>query len=292
MLRGYGSVAAPLLAGFDLAAVITLSTAEREPPWVDPALACLTLATAIALLSVVLSFFASGYWWPPAEMAAWRPEITVDGGELARARIQQRVYLRIFTSLWRRSVVAYQVALLATLLGLAAALVPAELAEGRFGQAPVWRTLAVGIAVGAVLVTALTALALPSARLTRLLLVTGKPRRWMPDPVAGPAPSVLAALAPTEAAATALAARSARAELHAVWAPESAESGAAAVVARTRSGAWRLAGTAEHPVVLSPDSAFCGDPAAVAVTLERLAHAFGRGRRGRARRPGPAVDSR
>ena len=244
MLRGYVTVAAPLLSGFGLAAVVTLVSADNAPPLEDPALAFLTLSIAAALLSVVFGFYASGYWWPPAEMAAWRPELTVDADELDRARRQQRVYLKVFSSLWRRAVVLFQISLIAALAGLAFALVPDELAAGRLHQLSLWRAAALVIAAGFVTGTLLVILLLPSARASRRLLPTGRPGKWTPGPLAGPKSAVFAAFAPTEIAATRLIDRSSRIDLHAVWPTSNSpfRDGGLAVVARTKSGVWKLGG--------------------------------------------------
>jgi hypothetical protein len=127
-MRSLGTVAAPLLAGFGLATVGLLVTAERAPLLADWAVAAFAAGSTLMVFCVQLTCTGLLYATPPAERTSW-----LQGRPEARAALDvQRKDLWLSSSYFRRAAWAYDLALTAHLIGLTALLVPRRAEPGRW----------------------------------------------------------------------------------------------------------------------------------------------------------------
>jgi hypothetical protein len=121
----YSRVAAPLLAGFSLAAVVELAGGSRGLRG-DIALVAFTAAACLLVFAIQTALVASIYQTPPADRMAWWPEAQSDRHTLARLRSDQ----------WRDGLTArrigvrvrwlFNLGIIGFLSGLIAVLVPAS----------------------------------------------------------------------------------------------------------------------------------------------------------------------
>ncbi len=129
-LRGIGGIVAPLLAGFSLAAIATIVTAESKPWLADWSVAALTAAVILLLIAMQVALVSLSYNSFPADILTWRPEITMSDAELQRARLVQASDLDETTRLGRISFMAYSGGLLAFHAALLMLIIPSQWSDG------------------------------------------------------------------------------------------------------------------------------------------------------------------
>lgn len=88
-VRGFGGVVGTLIAGFSLAAIAQLVSADDPPPLYCIAVAALAAAAVLMLFSVQFSFLMLRHSASPEERLAWHPEARVHPTPLATERRQQ-----------------------------------------------------------------------------------------------------------------------------------------------------------------------------------------------------------
>jgi hypothetical protein len=136
-----GAIAAPLLAGFSLAAMVqTLTIKTSDARWPGAALLLFMLAAVLFVFSVQAMFWARGFQTTPAEIKAWWPDAT-DDRRLNMLRDEQRWYARAFSMWANRARVTYNTALLCLLAALTVLAVP----PGSGGHMAFVRWLAVAV---------------------------------------------------------------------------------------------------------------------------------------------------
>jgi hypothetical protein len=123
-LRGLGGVVAPLLAGFSLATIAALVSADNPPPLADWAVLALALAMSLLLFAMQVAFLALARTPSPAEILNWRPEVTVDEAILQDARSRQAADFEEMSRLWKLTSYAYDFGVIAFLAALVLLLVP------------------------------------------------------------------------------------------------------------------------------------------------------------------------
>jgi hypothetical protein len=76
-VNSMGTIAAPLLAGFSLAAMVqALTIKTSEARWPTTSMLLFMLAAILFITSVQATFWARGYQTNPAEILAWWPDAT------------------------------------------------------------------------------------------------------------------------------------------------------------------------------------------------------------------------
>ncbi len=124
--RGLGGVVSPVLAGFSLAAIATVVTADRVPPLADWAVAALAVTAACLVFGMQYAFLSLRHSTPPADRLGWNPEATVDESELNRERRRQATDRDLALRYSGRTRGFYNTALISFALGLALLVVPRE----------------------------------------------------------------------------------------------------------------------------------------------------------------------
>jgi hypothetical protein len=138
-----GTIAAPLLAGFSLAAMVqTLTITTTEARWPDGALLLFMLAAALFVATVQAMFWARRYQTNPSEMQAWWPDAK-DSRRLELLQNDQKWHAAGFRMWSDRARITYSVGLLCLLAALTVLAVPAE-SHGH-GNGPFLRWLAVAV---------------------------------------------------------------------------------------------------------------------------------------------------
>ena len=152
----FGIVAAPLLAGFSLTAVVELVTREDGGVRGDVAVAAFAVAAGLLVFTIQASISANRYQVSPADRIAWTPEALADPHWLTWLRDRQWRDEDLASWHRRNAKRSYNAGIVAFLAGLVAVLVP-DPGDWRPG-----RTVALAAGVLALLV--------------EVLLVTGRPR--------------------------------------------------------------------------------------------------------------------
>jgi hypothetical protein len=141
---GAGTVAAPLLAGFNITLIGLLIglPVEAAVPLRDLAVVVLVVSILLLLACVQCSVWAREYTVTPAQITEWWPDLADPGpaGDARRndVRAEQWSY-RLLANCWgSRARYTYHYGILSLLAGIALLLVPAYFLS--------WRTLAVAIA--------------------------------------------------------------------------------------------------------------------------------------------------
>jgi hypothetical protein len=172
-LNSMGTIAAPLLAGFSLAAMVqTLTIHESEARWPGVALLLFLLAAVLFITTVQAMFWARGYQTTPEEIKAWWPDAE-DPERQARLRRDQSYHAAGFRMWANRGRVTYSAALLCLLAALTILAVP----SGSAGQTPYWRWLAVTVGAAAFAFEAVWTIASFS---------TSRRMRWLRRPLRPP----------------------------------------------------------------------------------------------------------
>jgi hypothetical protein len=144
-LNSMGTIAAPLLAGFSLAAMVqTLTITTSEARWPAAALLLFMLAAVLFVMTVQAMFWARGYQANPKEIKDWWPDAT-DPQRLILLRREQKRHAAGFRMWSDRARVTYAAALLCLLTALTILAVP----PGSHGQGPFLRWLAVAVGAAA-----------------------------------------------------------------------------------------------------------------------------------------------
>jgi hypothetical protein len=120
----FGGTAAPLLAGFSLAAVVALANDAARGLRGDVAVALFAAAAALLLFAVQAAAAASTYSATPAERLGWFPQASHDDAWLRKTRDEQWRDAGLAAALRHRLRIAYNLGILAFLGGLVAALTP------------------------------------------------------------------------------------------------------------------------------------------------------------------------
>ena len=146
-----GTIAAPLLAGFSLAAMVqTLTITARDTRWPTVPPLLFLLASVLFVATVQAMFWARGYQTSPPEIMAWWPD--ADRPErLELLRRDQKWHAAGFRMWADRARVAYSAALLCLLAALTILAVPAT----THGHEPNLRWLAVAVGGAAFLAEAI-----------------------------------------------------------------------------------------------------------------------------------------
>jgi hypothetical protein len=140
-LTSMGTIAAPLLGGFSLAATVqTIALTPSEARWPDAAMVLFLLAAALFIATVQAMFWAREYQVTPTEITAWWPDAE-DRHDMLRA--EQARHAAGFRMWSGRARVAYNAALICLLAGLTTLAVPA----GSHGHVPVLRWVGAGVGV-------------------------------------------------------------------------------------------------------------------------------------------------
>jgi hypothetical protein len=143
-LNSMGTIAAPLLAGFSLAAMVqTLTITKSQARWPDVALLLFMLAAVLFVTTVQTMFWARGYQATPQQIMEWWPDVD-DAERMELLRREQKRHAAGFRMWSNRARITYSAALLCLLAALTLLAVPPPFQE----QASILRWLAV--AVGAV----------------------------------------------------------------------------------------------------------------------------------------------
>ena len=140
-LNSMGTIAAPLLAGISLAAMVqTLAITATEARRPDVALLLFMLAAVLFVTTVQAMFWARGYQTTPKEMKDWWPDAE-EHERLKQLRRDQKRHAVGFRMWSSRARVTYSAAVLSLLAALTILAVPPE----SYAQAPFWRWLAVAV---------------------------------------------------------------------------------------------------------------------------------------------------
>jgi len=140
-LNSMGTIAAPLLAGFSLAAMIqTLTVGTAQTRWPDAALSLFMLAAVLFVACVQAMFWARGYQVTPQQIKEWWPD--ADNPERSKLLIRaQELHVAGFRMWSNRARVVYSAALLCLLAALTLLAVPPQ----THAQLPAFRWLAVAV---------------------------------------------------------------------------------------------------------------------------------------------------
>jgi hypothetical protein len=150
-LNSMGTIAAPLLAGFSLAAMVqALTITKSEARWADAALLLFMLAAVLFVMTVQAMFWARGYQTSPQQIKDWWPD-AADRHRLDQLRREQKHHAAGFRMWSDRARVTYGAALLCLLAALTVLAVPPE----AYGQAPISRWLAVAVGTAAFIAEAI-----------------------------------------------------------------------------------------------------------------------------------------
>lgn len=131
----YGNVAAPFLAGFAFTAIPILVSLDNPPPLNDGAILTFVLATIAFLYALQFSAWMHQYLAPPSVRLDWRREATVDEAVFMEERKKHAADLRIAAAYLTRLSWAFNLGLVAFLMGIVLLLVPEEW--------NVWRAVAI-----------------------------------------------------------------------------------------------------------------------------------------------------
>ncbi len=124
MVATSGGVAAPLLAGFCLAAIAQLVSADQPPNTARYGIAFFAVAGVCLLNALQLASIALGYWASPAQRLEYYPEVRTDDATLNRVRDHQWQETRVRGRYVRIAGHLYNTGLVAFLVGLGFIVVP------------------------------------------------------------------------------------------------------------------------------------------------------------------------
>jgi len=123
-LNSMGTIAAPLLAGFSLAAMVqTLTITTSETRWPDAAFLLFMLAAVLFVTTVQAMFWARGYQTSPSEIKGWWPDST-DPKRLEKLQHEQKQHAAGLRMWSNRARVTYSAALLSLLAALTMLAIP------------------------------------------------------------------------------------------------------------------------------------------------------------------------
>lgn len=123
-LRGLGGTVAPVLAGFSLAAIATLQTADSGPPLEEWCLVAFSASAVFLLMTMQLSSRALSRSATPATRLEWEPLALLKASYLHAVRARQALDMQETRVAWRRAGLCYDLGLNAFLAGVVMLLVP------------------------------------------------------------------------------------------------------------------------------------------------------------------------
>lgn len=123
---GLAGVAAPLIGGFSLAAVIALLTAAAPPPQVEAAVLFFCVAAVCLLLCVERTFSAARFSADPEQLLAMAPAARRDLGRLVELATRQRTYEMQSRQRMDQAIHLYNVGVTSVLLGILVVIIPDE----------------------------------------------------------------------------------------------------------------------------------------------------------------------
>ncbi len=154
-----GNVAAPLLAGFSVATLGIVLTAEQSLRWPGAVLICLTAAAAFFVMCLQCGFHARQHLYSPADAAAWWEKSDLEARRDDIQAEQEHDY-QIWLIWMNRTRRLYNFGIYALWVGIGIALVPPS--RESMAEASC-RWAAVGVAVAALLAELLWS-GVPAAR--------------------------------------------------------------------------------------------------------------------------------
>ena len=146
-LKGLGGGVAPFLAGFSLATIALLVTADHTPRLTGPAIAAFATSASFLLYSMQVAFQALEHSASPADWLSWYPEATVNTRSLKSVRLRQAKEFARVKAVWKAHAITYELGFVFFLIGLFLLIWPRSPARG---DPSIWRVLAlvpVGLAI-------------------------------------------------------------------------------------------------------------------------------------------------
>jgi hypothetical protein len=150
-LGGYVGSGAPLVAGFELAAIVLLLTSDHiasDIPLAGPSIVAMVCSVMLMVFSIRYGFWAVSYWTTPDERIMWNPALLVDDKSLAFERYLLAGRLALFKKLRNRSEHLFQFGIAVFILAIALMLVPHHWQE----DGTAWRWAATWVAAAALAV--------------------------------------------------------------------------------------------------------------------------------------------
>ena len=126
-LSGYVGAGAPLVAGFELAALVLLIVSQgvaADVPLLGPVMVAMVTSAALLVFSIRYGFWAVSYWTTPAERLMWDPAAVVADLPLQRQRRLLAGRMLEFGKLRRRAEHLFQIGIFVFLTAVALLLVP------------------------------------------------------------------------------------------------------------------------------------------------------------------------
>ena len=126
-LSGYVGAGAPLVAGFELAALVLLILSPgvaADVPLIGPVMVAMVTSAALLVFSIRYGFWAVSYWTTPAERLMWDPAAVVADLPLQRQRRLLAGRMLEFGKLRGRAEHLFQIGIFVFLIAVALLLVP------------------------------------------------------------------------------------------------------------------------------------------------------------------------
>lgn len=124
-VRVTAAITSGLLAGFSLAAILSIVTSGAGLPAAEWAIVFFSLTVATSLVTLNYQWWAHGFWTSPDAFVSLRPVARVDYHALQEAVAVQRHLVGVFDSLVKRARLGYRVSILAFFTANVLVLLPA-----------------------------------------------------------------------------------------------------------------------------------------------------------------------
>lgn len=149
----FATIAAPLLAGFSLTAIITLSSsADHRGTRGDIAIAAFSIAAVLMLFTLQAGLAASQRSIPPDQRASQYPEARLSLGWMQQVRLDQWRDEKLAWQLFKRSRWTYNLGIIAFIGGLIALQIPSPGQWDDPHTGSLFRVVALIVVVGAILI--------------------------------------------------------------------------------------------------------------------------------------------
>ena len=169
-LVSFATIAAPLLAGFSLTAIVTLSTSVgRHGARSDIAIASFSISAVLMLFALQAGLAASQRGLSPDQRVSQYPEARRWLGPMQQVRLDQWRDYKLAKRLMQRTRWTYNLGIIAFMGGLIALLIPAPGKWDDANTGPLFRVVAIVVAIGALLVEIVLTFGVPK-RLTQWLV--------------------------------------------------------------------------------------------------------------------------